>query len=177
MLSQFFTLWYNVMSCFCSWWYNALNWFCSWQCNQVNCSADALYWLSTCLYAEWCVCCRDRSPSWHDWDGAPVGTVRERTRRLRPPLPAATLCSTGRSAHPALPATCARPHQPRPTPELAHEIVLRYSSEFRAGESERGDREGWLSPRRAASCRQANGHASAICTLHSYGDLPEGLLR
>jgi hypothetical protein len=118
-------------------------------------SADA-QWRNQLDWWSRCICCRDRPPSWHDWGGVPVGTVRERPRRLRTPLPAATLRGTGGSARPALPAPRAGTHQLRPAAQLSHKTVLRYCS----AQPELGDREGQASAHRAATSRQANGYAS-----------------
>jgi hypothetical protein len=98
-----------------------------------------------------------------------VGTVRERTRRVRTPLPAATLWGSDRSTRPALPAPCAGAHQPRPAPQLAHQVVLRYCSAFRAVEPELGDWEGQASAHRAGSSRQANGRSSVKMHAPYFG--------
>lgn len=102
-----------------------------------------------------------------------MGTVRERARWVRAPLPAATLWGTGRSARPALPATYAGAHQPRPTPQLAHQTVLRYYSAFRAVEPELGDWEGQVSAHRAGSSRQANGQSSVKMYAPYFGRVGE----
>jgi hypothetical protein len=133
---------------------DTMNWTGSTEARRQNCAP---------------VCCRDRSPSWHDWDRGTVGTVRERSRRLCTPLPAATLRSTGRSACSSLPAPRVGSHEPRPAPQLAHQTVHRYCSALRAAESELGEREGQASAHRAASSRQANGHASVRMYAPYFG--------